>query len=125
MPRLFLPNARQAAGLLVIVVASLGAALYFRYRLIEPATVGLACEAGLQTQVCLARQIVIVLFSHSVFGLVAVAAALINLIRPSMFMFALALAAGACGVVLYESALSGLAIPLVMLSLARPARARG
>ena len=123
MPRLFLPNARQAAGLLIVVVVSLGTALYFRYRLIEPSTVGLACEAGLRTWTCLARSLVIVLFSHSVFGLGAVAAALVNLIRPSIFMFAFALAAGACGVVLYESALSGLAIPLVMLSLARPARA--
>ena len=125
MHRLFLPNARQAAGLLIVAGVSLGAALYFRYRLIEPSTVGLACEAGLRTWGCLARRIVIALFGHSAFGIGAVAAALINLIRPSIFMFALALAAGACGVVLYESALSGLAIPLVMLSLARPARASG
>jgi hypothetical protein len=123
MPPLFLPTARQINALLVVGFLSLGYALYSRYLVIEQSAVGLACEAGLQTWGCLTRRIVIALFQHSVFGIAALAAAIINLIRPSVLMFALGLAAAGFGLVLYNSGLSGLAVPLLILSLARPAAA--
>jgi hypothetical protein len=48
------------------------------------------------------------------------AAALLNLLRPSVVLWAIALAAGGAGIVLYNAALSSLAVALLILSLARP-----
>src|SRR6266487_2876390 len=102
MPQLFLPTARQINVLLIVGFLSLGYALYVRYLVIEQSTVGLACEAGLQTWGCLTRRIVIASFKHSVFGIAAIAAAIMNLIRPSVLIVALGLAAAGFGLVLYN-----------------------
>ena len=123
MPRLFLPTARQLNVLLIVGFLSVGYALYLRYLVIEQPTVGLACEAGLRTWLCFTRRTVIALFGHSVFGIGALAAALLNLARPSIMLLALGLAAGGFGIVLYNLGLSALALPLLILSLARPAPA--
>jgi len=124
MPRrLFLPTARQTNWLLVIGFLALGEALFLRYLAIEYATVALACQAGLQTWLCTTFRLVIILFNHSVFGWVAVAAALLNLVRPSVVLVAVALAAAAFGLVLHNAVLSGLAVALLVVSLARPAPA--
>ncbi|HEY6257465.1 MAG TPA: beta-(1-6) glucans synthase [Xanthobacteraceae bacterium] len=56
-------------------------------------------------------------------GLLALAAAALNLLRPSLMPVALALAAAAFGLVLHNADLSGLAVALLILSLARPAPA--
>jgi len=63
------------------------------------------------------------LLNHNVFGWVALAAALLNLFRPSIVLVALALAAAAFGIVLHNADLAALAAGLVILSLARPAPA--
>jgi hypothetical protein len=123
MPRLFLPTARQLNLLLIVGFLSVGYALYLRYLVIEQSTVGLACESGLRTWLCFTRNTVIWLFNYSVFGIGALAAALINLVRPSIMLLALGLAAGGFGIVLYNLGLSALALPLLILSLARPAPA--
>jgi hypothetical protein len=119
--KLFLPNARATNWLLVIGFCSIGYALYMRYLAVEQSTVGLACQAGLNTWLCFTRQITIVLFTYSVFGWVAVSVAALNLLRPSLVLFGLALAAAGCGVVLYNVGLSSLAVGLLVLSLARRA----
>jgi hypothetical protein len=121
MPRLFLPSARELNVLLVVGFVSLGYALYLRYLVIEQSTVGLACDAGLQTWLCLTRRCVTWLFRHAVFGIGALAAAMLNLIRPSVVLMALGLAFGGFGIVLYNVGLSALALGLLILSLARPA----
>jgi hypothetical protein len=118
---LFLPTPRQTNWLLAIGFACVGYALYLRYLAIEQSTVGLACAAGLDTWLCLTRRIVIALFNHSVFGGVALAAAALNLVRPSIVLFALGLAAAGFGIVLYNVTVSSLAVALLILSLARPA----
>ncbi len=117
----FLPTARQTNWLICIGFLSVGYALWLRYRAIEFAEVSLACQAGLNTWLCGAFRSVIVLYNHSVFGTVALAAALINLMRPSVVMFAIALAAGGFGLMLHNLSLSALAGALLILSLARPA----
>ena len=119
--KLFLPNARAINWLLVIGFCSIGYALYMRYLAVEQSTVGLACQAGLNTWLCFTRQITIVLFTYSVFGWVAVIVAALNLLRHSLVLFGLALAAAGCGVVLYNVGLSSLAVGLLVLSLARRA----
>jgi hypothetical protein len=122
MPRaLFLPTARQTNWLLVIGFLSVGYALYLRYTAIEVPVVALACQAGLDTWLCLARKIATAFFQHSVFGVIAVGIALLNLLRPSIVLVAVALAAAGLGIVLYNVTLSAFAVALLLLSLARPA----
>ena len=121
--RLFLPTARQTNWLLVVGLLALGEALYLRYLAIEYAQVSLACQAGLKTWLCATFRLVIVLYEHSVFGWMALGTALLNLVRPSLVLVALALAAAAFGLVLHNANLAGLAAALLILSLARPAPA--
>jgi hypothetical protein len=85
--------------------------------------VALACQAGLDTWLCATFRLTIVLFNHSAFGLVAVVAAALNLLRPSIVLVGLALAASGFGLVLHNADLSGLAVALLIVSLARPAPA--
>ena len=120
---LFLPTARQINWLLVVGFVSVGYALYLRYLAIETPAVALACQAGLDTWLCLARKTATTLLQHSVFGAVAVAVAILNLLRPSILLFAIALAAAGLGIVLYNVTLSSLAVALLVLSLARPVSA--
>jgi hypothetical protein len=117
---LFAPIARQTNWLIVIGLLSLGYALYLRYLAIEISSVGLACQGGLQTWLCATRSLVMTLFNNSVFGWVALGAAAVNLVRPTLPVFALGLAAAAFGVVLYNVGLSALAAALLVLSFARP-----
>ena len=121
--RLFLPTARQTNWLLVVGFLALGEALYLRYLAIEYGPVALACQAGLQTWLCATFRLVIVLFNHTVFGWVALAAALLNLLRPSLVFVSIALAAAGFGLVLHNADLSGLAVALLVVSLARRAPA--
>src|SRR6516162_8444182 len=109
--------------MLVIGFLALGEALYLRYLAIENGTVSLACQAGLDTWLCRTFRLTIVLFNHGVFGAVALAVALLNLVRPSVLLVAVALAASAFGVVMHNADLSALAAGVLILSLARPAPA--
>lgn len=122
-PRLFLQSARATNWLLVIGFLAIGEALYLRYLAIEYGPVALACQAGLRTWLCATFRVTIVLFNHAAFGWIALAAAALNLLRPSLMPVALALAAAAFGLVLHNADLSGLAVALLILSLARPAPA--
>ncbi len=123
MDRPFLPSARQTNWLLIVGFLALGEALYLRYLAIEHAPVSLACQGGLNTWLCTTFRLAIVLYNHSVFGWVALGAAALNLVRPSMVLVSVALAAAAFGLVLHNANLAGLAAALLILSLARPAPA--
>ena len=122
---LFLPTPRQVNWLLVVGFLALGEALNLRYLAIENSNVSLACQAGLDTWLCTTFRLTIVLFTYQVFGGIALAAALLNLLRPSPVLVALALAAAGFGVVLHNADLSALAAGILILSLARPAPAPG
>lgn len=122
MPRsLFRPTARQANWLLAIGFLAVGQALYLRFMAIEKANVALSCQAGLSTWLCSTYRMTIPLFQHEVFGAVALAVALLNLIRPSVVLLGLALAASGFGLVLHNVDLAALAVGALILSLARPA----
>jgi hypothetical protein len=116
---LFAPTPRQLNVLIPLGMAALGYALYLRYLVIEQPSVGLFCEAGATTWLCLSRHLAIVLFKHGVFGSLAAAAAVFNLIRPSLVAFALGILAAALGIVLYNIGGAGTAIGLLILSFAR------
>ena len=119
----FRPTARQTNVLLIVGFIALGYALYLRYLVIEQSTVGLPCEAGLATWLCLTRAATIALFTYSVFGVIALGAAVVHFIRPSLPWFLIGLVAAAFGIVLYNVAASSLAVALLILSFARPQRA--
>jgi hypothetical protein len=120
---LFLPTARQTNWLLIVGFLSVGEALYLRYMALENNVVALGCQAGLDTWLCGAFRLTIVFFTYSVFGGVAIAAALLNLVRPSIVLCSIALASACFGIVLHNTDLSALAAAALILSLARPAPA--
>ena len=113
----------QVQFLIVVGFVSVGYAIYLRYLGIENSTVGLACDAGLQTLICKARSVSTVLFKNSVFGIVALVIAGLNFIRPSIVLLTGGLIAACLGIVLYNVVLSGIAIGLFILGFARPAPA--
>jgi hypothetical protein len=116
----FLPTARQTNWLLIVGFLAIGEAIYLRYLAIEYAPVSLACQSGLQTWLCRTFRVVIVLYNHGIFGWVALTTALLNLVRPSIVLISVALAAGGFGLVLHNTDLAALAMALLILSLARP-----
>lgn len=121
--KLFLPSVRATRWLLIVGFLSLGYALYLRYLAVEYTPVGLACTAGLDSWLCFSRRIATALFTNSVFGFAALIVAALNLLRPSLVLFALALSLACFGIVLYNGGSSGLAAGLLVLSLARRAPA--
>jgi len=72
---------------------------------------------------CKTRILATALFRNSVFGVVALVIATLHLIRPSIVLLTLGLIAAGFGIVLYNVALSGIAIGLLILGFARPAPA--
>lgn len=113
----------QVQFLIVVGFITVGWALYVRYFAIEFSQVALACDAGLQTMICKARSVSTSLFKNSVFGIVALVIATLNLMRPSIVLLTLGVVAAGLGIVLYNIVLSGLAIGLLILGFARPAPA--
>jgi hypothetical protein len=124
MRPLFLPTARQTNWLLIVAFLSVGEAMYLRYTAMENSTVSIACYSGLDTWLCASFRLTIVLYKYQVFGGVALIAALLNLLRPSLILTTIALAAASFGVVMHNADLSALAAGILILSLARPAPAR-
>lgn len=120
MKPLFRPTARQWNVLITIGFVAVGFALYLRYTAIEQSAVGLACAAGLKTWLCATRRLAVMLFENTVFGWAALAVAALQVIHPSIVLFALGLVTAGLGVVLYNAGLAGLAAGLLIVSFARP-----
>jgi hypothetical protein len=119
--RPFMPSPVALNWLITLGFVSLLYAMYVRYLVIEQSSVGLACDAGLRSFACLSRTIVSALFDHQVFGFTALGAAMLALVRPSVALFAIGLAASTIGMVLYNAAVCGLGAALLILCFARPA----
>ena len=113
----------QVQFLLVVGFVTVGYALYLRYLAVEFSTVALACDAGLQTMLCKSRALATDLFKNSVSGIVALIVATLHVMRPSIVLLTVGLIAAGFGIVLYNIALSGIAIGLLILGFARPAPA--
>ncbi len=124
LPATGAPRFRPSAGALNWVISigflALGYGMYVRYLVVEDHVVGLACDAGLKTWLCLSRTVMSGLFNHYVFGWVSVGAAVLTFIRPSLPLFTIALAASALGIVLYNAALAGFGAAILILCFARP-----
>jgi hypothetical protein len=119
-PRLFAPSAAALNWVITIGFVSLGYAMYMRYLVIEQPSVGLACDAGLNTWLCLSRRVAVALLENNVFGWVSLGAAGLALIRPSVPLFTIGLATTAFGIVLHNASLSGFAAALLIMCFARP-----
>jgi hypothetical protein len=113
----------QVQWLMLVGFITVGYALYLRYMAVEFSPVALACDAGLQTVLCKMRVLATALFKNSVFGIVALVIATLNLMRPSIVLLTGGLIAASFGIVLYNVGLSGLAVGLFILGFARPAPA--
>jgi hypothetical protein len=113
----------QVQWLLIVGFMTVGYALYLRYLAVEFSTLALACDAGLQTLLCKTRLLATYLFRNSVFGIAALVIAILHVIRPSIALLTAGLVAAGFGIVLYNAALSGVAIGLLILGFARPAPA--
>jgi hypothetical protein len=113
----------QVQFLLVVGFVIVGYALYLRYLAIEYSPAALACDAGLQSMLCKARTLATSLFKNSVFGIVALIIATLHVMRPSIVLLTGGLIAAGFGIVLYNVALSGIAVGLLILGFARPAPA--
>jgi len=120
---LFRPTGRQWALLVAIGLLALACAFYMRYGVIQDTPTGLACDAGLASLLCRTRSATINIYQYGGFGALALLAAAINLWRPHVPLLVVGLVAAALGIVLYNVVLSGLAVALLILSLARPAAA--
>ena len=121
------PYRPSRRGLMIIAgtgVLAFALAAYMRYGLVEPSSVGLVCDAGAPTVVCIIRRVFIKLFMISAFGIGALAASALALIRPSTVMVAAALALGVMGAVLYNTGLASVALSVLPLVLARRAPAK-
>ncbi len=116
---LFRPGPRSLNWLIPLGLCTLGWAMYMRYMMVEPALVRLACDAGLASAGCYARSAVMVLMEWSVFGGVALVAALVHFIAPSLAAFAVALVFSACALVFHNEIAGALAVMLLILSFAR------
>ena len=106
--------------LAVFALVALTYGFLMRYQVIEQSAVGIACAADGTGWICASRRTAIALFTPEAFGIAALGVALLNLLRPSVALWALALLAAGAGIVLYNTALSALAVALLILSLARP-----
>jgi hypothetical protein len=120
----FLPSLPQCILLAALMLVALGCSLTLRYGVIQNAVIGVACDSGPRTALCLVRAGVITLFEYSVFGWVALAVATWHLIRPAVPLLAVGLVVSAFGIVLYKHnvLMSGVAVALMILAFARPAR---
>jgi len=112
----------QVQFLLIVGFVTVGYAIYLRYLAIEFSQVALACDARqLQSTICTARSVSTVLFKNSVFGIVALVIATLNLMHPSIVLLTGGVIAAGLGIVLYNVVFSGIAIGLLILGFARPA----
>ena len=117
-------TAREVQWLMIVGFVTVGYALCLRYLAIEYSPVALACDAGgLQTWLCKTRLVATWLVRNSVFGIAALTIAVLNLVRPSIVLLTAGLAIAGTGTVPCNIALSGLALGLLILGLARPAPA--
>jgi|ERR1043166_6331339 hypothetical protein len=119
----FRPSPLEGVLLAAVAAGAVACSLYLRYRVIQNSEIGVACDAGLGTLFCRARAGVVFLFQYSLFGWIALAAAALNLARPSVALLAVGLIAAGFGIVLYNVLASAFAVAIMILAFARPARA--
>ena len=119
---------RTLAPWLLLVLVGLLAA-WLRYGLIEPPAMAQVCTAAQAPAWCALRQALVLGFLHDVYGVVAILAAVLALLRRSSALAWLAAALGAVALQLYNYEPGALALLVGCLRLvhltATPARHSG
>jgi hypothetical protein len=110
---------RQVLLLVLIAFASFCVALCLRYLFIENSTIGEMCEGWASGWACASRRTIIAVLQSVAVGWIALVAAALNLLRPSLLKCSVAVAATSCALVLYNAGLAALAVALLLLTLAR------
>lgn len=119
---------RRLTPWLLLVLSGLGAA-WLRYGLIEPPAMAELCTAAQAPAWCALRQALVLGFLHGVYGVVAILAAVLALLRRSRALAWLAAALGAFALQLYNFEPGALALLIGCLRLvhlaASPSRHSG
>jgi hypothetical protein len=110
---------RQILFVVCTACICFAAALCLRYVLVENPQISELCEGRASGWGCASRRGFILAFQYLVFGWIALLAAALNLLRPSVPMLSIAIAATSWALVLYNAGPGALAAALVLLSLAR------
>jgi hypothetical protein len=121
--RSFMPSPRATNFLVAIGCAAFGYAFYLRYMLLEAPAIALECEMGATAAHCAVRSVAIFLLQHGLFGIAAVAFAVVHLARPNLYVFGAAVIATAFGLVLYGNGFAAMGFALLVVSFARPVTA--
>ncbi|MBS0241205.1 MAG: hypothetical protein JSS20_03445 [Proteobacteria bacterium] len=121
--RLWRPTAREALATALAAGVSIGYAAILRHFAIEYSPVALTCDGGGSHWLCGSRMVALAFSQSSAFGAIALAAALLNLVRPSVVLAVIGVAMAGFGLVLYNTSTSAVAVALLALSLARSAPA--
>ena len=115
---MFLPPLRQGVWLVALTLSAIGCAAYLR-SVVDQSAIRIACEDGAVGLLCAGHMAVVELSTRSVFGVVAVVTAGVNLLRPSFLWCAVALSAASFGLMLYNVETSSFSVALLILALAR------
>jgi hypothetical protein len=115
----FRPSRRDVLVLAALSAAAFALAFFLRYGIMENTALGYACDAGDTSFACTVRFAVYYAFTYAVLGSVALIAACLQIWRPNLIAFGVALVFASFGLVLYNTRLSALAVTLLVLSLAR------
>lgn len=118
-------STRRATGIRILawcgIAVALGLAMLIRYRLIEPAAVAQACDAGLQSWQCRLRSLAIGCFDHQQLAYAALAGSVLALLTRSGWAAWLTAVVSATGLVWYcfEPSAVGLVIGVLLLAQAQ------
>jgi cell division protein FtsL len=122
MSRLSVHMVRLLVVLLATVVPTVTGTFWLRFAILENRAVGLSCREGSEDWLCLVRNAATFSYEYALLGSFAVLLAAVNLVRPSYVTFAVATVAATIGAILYNVGGAGIAITLLILSLARRER---
>jgi hypothetical protein len=125
LSRLSGPMVRPLLVWLAIVVLTVICAFWLRFAVLEDRAVGLSCRQGAGDWLCLVRDVATFSYEYALLGSFAVITAAVNLARPSYLRLAVATVAATVGAILYNVGGAGIAITLLILSLARRERETG
>lgn len=104
---------------LVLALAVLGAAAWFRYGVVEPRSMGFACSETPTPWWCAPREAVIMLHLNNVWGIVAIVAGALALFLRQTWAVPVAIVTGLAGMVLYDTSLASAGFLLALLRLLR------
>jgi hypothetical protein len=109
----------RIATWLILALAVLGAAAWFRYVVVEPRSMGFACSEMPTPSWCAPREWIIQLHLNNVWGIAALAFGALALFLRQNWAVPAGIIAGLAGMVLYDTSLASAGFLLALLRLVR------